>query len=263
MRRCIAKGQFLLDAGYSVLFLGYYLWEDQAEVACRIPLDYVEKAIQWLKQKTKNPNLKIGMTGISQGALYTLACASKIPEINSIALASPFDRVMEATTPSFKRMGKSVFTWHGEELPYTEWKILDKSMVGLFFQLIRDKKYGMGRMLRFAYDKNGTVKEAEISSEKMKAHVLLLAAGEDDCWPSEEAVVRIENRLKAANYPYIIESYIYEKGCHNMGGNMEVDGRQGRKLKKMIHAWTDHPEECLACIEDSKKRIIEFFEHTL
>ena len=261
--RVIASGQFLVDAGYSVLFLGYYLWSGLGNVVSEIPLDYVEKAIHRLKQCSGNPNLKIGMTGISQGALYTLACASKIPEISTIALASPFDYVMEGTTSSFKRTGKSSYTWHGEALPFSQWELLNAGLPKLFIRCVRDKKYGLSRMLRFAYDNNPVTEQSAIAVENMNADVLLLASANDDCWPSDVAAIRIENRLKTCGYAHIVESRIYEKGCHNMGGDMLVDGKRAKKLQKMMKAWYDHPQECRECISDSKQRILDFFDRTL
>lgn len=260
--RVIASGQFLVDAGYSVLFLGYYLWDGLGNIVSEIPLDYVEKAIHRLKQLLGNPNLKIGMTGISQGASYTLACASKIPEISTIALASPFDYVMEGTS-SFKRTGKSSYTWHGEELPYSPWELLNIGLPKLFIRCIRDKEYGLSRMLRYGYDHNPVTEQSAIAIEDMNADVLLLASANDDCWPSDEAAVRIENKLKNCGYAHLVESHIYEKGCHNMGGDMLVDGKRAKKLQKMMKAWSDHPQECRECISDSKQRILDFFDRTL
>lgn len=261
--RVIASGKFLVDAGYSVLFLGYYLWKDQQDIISEIPIDYVEKAIVWLKEKTGNPNLKIGMTGISQGASYTLACASNLSEIRSIALASPFDYVMEGNTNSFKPTGHSSYTFHEKELPYTKWKILETSTPMLLLQIIRDKNYGISRMLRYGYDKNGVWEPSRIPYEEMKADVLLLASKDDDCWPADLAVERIVKRLKESHYPYVVENHIYEKGCHNMGGNMDIDSKHGKKLKRLMKAWKDHPEDCIKCIEDSKERILDFFDRTL
>ena len=47
--------------------------------------------------------------------------ASLIPEISCIMPIVPFDYVMEGTTNSFKRLGRSVYTWHGQDVPYSPW----------------------------------------------------------------------------------------------------------------------------------------------
>lgn len=261
--RVIASGKFLIDAGYSVLFLGYYLWEEQGDIIDRIPLDYIETAIKWLKEETNNPNLKIGITAISQGAQYALACASKIKEINALALASPLDYIMEGNTKSFKRTYHSSYTYHGEELPYTAWKILEKNKLELLSKIIIDKNYGISRMLRYGYDKNGFDEKSLIEVEKMHADILLLADKNDDCWPADLAVKRIKQRLKDNHYPYYVEAHIFEKGCHNMGGDMDLTSKNGKKIKRLIKSWSDHPEDCMKCIEDSKKRIIDFFDKRL
>ena len=135
----ISCSKFLFEAGYSALCIGYYMWGTLGDVIDEIPLDYVEKAISWVRSYTGNPNLRIGITGLSQGASYALAAAARIPDISAVAAASPFDHVMEGNTNSFRRTGHSSYTWHGEPLPYTRWKLLDASLPKLLFHILRDK----------------------------------------------------------------------------------------------------------------------------
>ena len=72
------------------------------------------------------------------------------------------DYVMEGTTSSFKRLGRSVYTWHGE------------------------------------YDHNPVKEESRIKIENMQAAVLFLAVHNDDGWPSAEVV----QRMVAILFPY-------------------------------------------------------------
>ncbi len=257
----ISCSKFLFEAGYSVLCIGYYMWGTLGDVIDEIPLDYVEKAISWVRSYTGNSNLRIGITGLSQGASYALAAAARIPDISAVAAASPFDHVMEGNTNSFRRTGHSSYTWHGEPLPYTRWKLLDASLPKLLFHILRDKEYGISRMMRYGYDKNGIDPVSAIEVENMHADLLLLASKDDDCWPSDEAVPRMVERLRVAGYSHHVESHIYERGCHNMGGDMTLTGKTGKKMKRLMRSWADHPDDCLACIEDSKERILTFFEN--
>ena len=102
----ISMSRFLRNAGYNVLVLGFYYWKGLPKDLVSIPVDYVEKAIAWLK---KEKGVKgVGMTAASTGAGYTLLAASLIPEIGCIIPVVPFDHVMEGTTNSFRRLGRSV-----------------------------------------------------------------------------------------------------------------------------------------------------------
>ena len=87
----LAMGRFIEDAGFSVLYLGFYLWEGLPKEMWRIPVDYAERAAKWLISHGYEPC----MMGASTGAGYTLLSASLIPEIHGAAALCPFDHVME------------------------------------------------------------------------------------------------------------------------------------------------------------------------
>ena len=47
----VSMSRYLRQAGYNVLVLGFYLWEGLPKELVSIPVDYVEKAVKWLKQE--------------------------------------------------------------------------------------------------------------------------------------------------------------------------------------------------------------------
>lgn len=259
----LSSSRFLLEAGFSVLCLGYQNWGTLGAASSEIPIDFVSQAVAWLRRRPEIDPDRIGMTGISLGALYTLLAATYIPELAAIALASPFDAVMEGLDPSLKPTGHSTFVWQGEEVPFHPWTILKRRPFRVLVQALCSPDYGLGRLLRFVYDHNSFSGEPRIPVERIRAKVLVLASQEDDCWPSEEALVRIVDRLHARREKESVEFYLYAKGCHNMGGNMDMSGWTGLKLRALMRSWKTHPEECRACIADSQKRIVAFFEQTL
>ena len=61
-----ARAAILAREGYSVLAVGYYLWKPLSKQTVAIPLDYVERAIDWLKGKCPVKVTKIGMIGLSR-----------------------------------------------------------------------------------------------------------------------------------------------------------------------------------------------------
>ena len=98
----VVMSRYLRKAGYNVLVLGFYMWEGLQDQLVGIPVDYVEKAVKWLKEEKGIE--KIAMTSISTGAGYTLLCASLISDISCVIPVAPFDHVMEGTTNSFRRL---------------------------------------------------------------------------------------------------------------------------------------------------------------
>ena len=50
-RTSIAMSGFLRKRGYNVLVLGFYMWKGLPKDPVSIPVDFVEKAVRWLKGK--------------------------------------------------------------------------------------------------------------------------------------------------------------------------------------------------------------------
>lgn len=260
----ISSSQFLMDAGFSVLCLGYQSWNSPQSPTSLIPLDYVSYAIDWIYRNVQEPHIKIGMTGISMGALYALAASCFVPQISAIALASPFDHVMEGLDKSLNPTGHSTFTWKNKELPYQPWTIFKRKKRSIFLDAFLDEGYGTQRLLRYVYDHNPWSVNSTLPIERIKADTLLLASKDDDCWPSDKAVSRLISRLQSSQVSsQKVEYILYEKGCHNMGGNMSMSGLTGLKMHLLMKSWRTHPDECRACIEDSKKQIVDFFNRSL
>ncbi|ORX84487.1 hypothetical protein BCR32DRAFT_325901 [Anaeromyces robustus] len=87
---------YLRNFSYNVLVLGFYMWEGFSKEYVFIPINYVEKSIQWLK--TAKPLIsKI----LIAGTRYSLLTISLIPGIGCIILILPFNYVIEEATKKF------------------------------------------------------------------------------------------------------------------------------------------------------------------
>ena len=253
----VSMSRYLRQAGYNVLVLGFYLWEGLPKELVSIPVDYVEKAVKWLRQEKGIHT--VAMTGASTGAGYTLLAATLIPEISCVIPVVPFDHVMEGTTNNFKRLHRSVYTCHGADFPYSPWTLIDQGMGRILANSIKDKKYGLKRLYRYGYDHNPITEESRIKVENMHADVLFLAVGDDDAWPSDVAVPRMVKVLKDAGYPYRVESHIYKKASHALTDGLdEMTGYAKWALNHMLPAEKEHPKECEEARQDSFKRILRF-----
>ena len=47
----IAMANYLRNAGYNVLVLGFYLWKGLSKNLAAVPIAYAENAVKWLKEK--------------------------------------------------------------------------------------------------------------------------------------------------------------------------------------------------------------------
>ena len=255
----IAMSGYLRKEGYNVLVLGFYMWKGLSKNLASIPVDYVEKAIKWLKEEQGIE--KIAMTGVSTGAAYTLLCASLISDITCVVPVVPYEYVMEGTNSKNKRLHCSVYTWHGDDIPYTECPFLDNGMLNWFKMAKNAEGYGLRRFMRYGYDfmAQSLNPKSRIRIEDMNAEVLLLAVKDDDCWPSDVAVSRMLKVFAEKKYPHKVEWHIYEKGSHALSDGLdEMNGITKMIMKMMVPAEKKYPKECEEARQDSLQRIIEF-----
>ena len=50
-RMTLTMGSYLVDAGFNVLFLSFYLWGGLPKEMWHIPVDYAERAAWWLSEQ--------------------------------------------------------------------------------------------------------------------------------------------------------------------------------------------------------------------
>lgn len=252
----IHSSELLRDEGYSVLCLGFYYWEGMPKEMYRIPVEYVERAVAELKA---NGFEKIGIHGMSTGAGYALLCASLIWDISCTIAIAPYDYVMEGMKNDLFPIGTAVYTYRGESVAYSRYTCLNDGFfkaLKSFFCCKKKAGYQMVHMGRYGYDTSEETEESRIKVENMKSDLLIIAPEWDDCWPSEQAVPRIEHILKKNNYPYRVKAIVYEKASHALGA--ELSDKMRKFAKKIMPAEKRNPEECEKARKDSIQQMLDF-----
>ncbi|MGN0608695.1 MAG: acyl-CoA thioester hydrolase/BAAT C-terminal domain-containing protein [Oscillospiraceae bacterium] len=250
----VEMSQYLVNNGYSVLCLGFYLWKGLPKKMYSIPVEYVEKAVAELK---RNGFGKIAIHGMSTGAGYALLCSSLIPEITCTIAVVPYDYVMEGVAGSIFPKNCSVYTYKGKDIPYSKFPILHISLLKelkKYFAIPRSERKGL---MRYSYDTSEHAECGRIKVENMNSDILLLGMNNDDCWPSDMAVPRIKKILEEQNYPHRVKALVYEKGSHLIGC-----AKIPQKLKKLVPFMFPNekrfPKECIEARKDSQKQILDF-----
>lgn len=172
----IDSARYLVEAGYSVLCLGFYYWEGMPDKLDSIPVEYVERAVAELQ---RNGFEHIAIHGMSTGAGYAMLCASLIPDISCVLSIVPYDYVMEAMKHDLFPLGRAVYTWRGECVPYSRYTCVNEGLLkGLcqFFACRKKRGYRLTHIGRFAYDTSDENEASRIKVENMRARVLLIGA---------------------------------------------------------------------------------------
>lgn len=262
------RAKALCDEGFHVLALGYYLWKPLSAQTVSIPVDYAEKAVRFLKNYERLDIRRIGMTGLSLGAVYTLLCASYLPDISCVVSVSGFDFVVEGCKNMLFRQHKSYFSYHGEDVPYESAEALSH-LHRTLRELKKDTRYDFKSMNRFYYNECFTDRTdaSRIKVENIKGDVLLLAPAYDDTWPSDLAFPRIMNVLEEKKFPYRHECVIYERASHYLAVPsecMRLNGKSEEALQKTLAKFmtmeAKYPAECRKARQESWGKLVSFFQ---
>ncbi len=239
-----------VQRGLSVLALAYWNMEGLPKAVCRIPLEYGETAALWLKKQGFE---KVGIWGISQGAVFAMLCASYFPDLYRCAIGvSPmcvcgqgWQKKNEWVSET-KLCEGSTFQLHGVDLPYFPLKFSKR-------KIITDSLKRMELCELSMYD--GAVAHApedtRIPVERMQGALLLLAAEHDALWEAHEASQSIVSRLKAKNFPYPVVYAHYPIASHYLLPYPMLS-------RKIFRLERKYPDACAESNRDSFEKTLEF-----
>ena len=195
--------------GIPSLALALFKTKQTGKFLDRVPVEYVENAIKWLKEQGYQ---RIGIDGMSKGSEMALLSASMFSELSCVIARVPSYFVSEGLSGKGKSKGPSgtsCWSYKGKEIPYAPYNQRAFDMLKMF----REEREL--HIIRFNRDKNVTP-ETIIPVEKIKAPILLLSSKHDEVWPSYEASLYIEKRLQEQGFVYPVKHIAYEHMSHAM-----------------------------------------------
>ena len=190
-------------SGMPSLALGYFKTKHTGNELSLIPLEYIKKAIQWLKE---NGYQKIGIDGISKGTEYAMCAAIEFPEISCVILRSPSFFVSEGLRGG-QPSGTSCWSYCGKELPYTRYKARETHIVRMF------KKAKEFSLLEINTGK-AVNPSSIIPIEKIHAPILILSTKADTIWPSAESGEKLYERLRENHFSYKYRHVCFYRVSH-------------------------------------------------
>lgn len=154
--------------GYPVLQLAYFGVAGLPSRLERIPLEYVHRAVLWLRNQPVVDSERLTLVGGSRGAELALLVASRFPSlvfaVAAYAPSSVVNRAVESDAPAWTHQGRPVPYLSGREgftpTPTNE-------------------------------------PQAVIPVERIRGRILLVSAVADEVWPSASFALAIVDRLNA------------------------------------------------------------------
>jgi pimeloyl-ACP methyl ester carboxylesterase len=197
--------QPLLDLGHPVLCLAYFGVEGLPQSLEKIPLEYFERAFDWLSRQPGSIN-EYAIIGGSKGGELALLLASRYSQVKAVIASVPSHVVWQGIPNGFpKSTPGSSWSYAGKDLPFVPLKFSPALIMGLITHRFR-KAYENALLS----EKRGT--QAIIPVEKIGGPVLLISGREDTLWPSMPMCEQIVNRLAAKHFQFPYQHVVIESG---------------------------------------------------
>jgi hypothetical protein len=208
-----AVALMLASHGFAALSLSYFGVAGLPPTLENIPMEYFEKALQWLRSQ---PDVDPRFTAIyseSRGTEAALFTASIDSKVSAVVARSPsfafWSGVSSAHLP-----GKAAWTYRTQPLPY----IPNTLYPDFILSYLWDRVTGTSvRQTPLFLEDLMHCKDPDaigIPVEQIHGTVMLLSGADDQIWPSTRMAERIMMRLRSHGHPYPDRSVIFESVGH-------------------------------------------------
>jgi len=201
-------GALLASHGYVCLALAYFDLDSLPKTLEEIPLEYFQKALEWLTSQGSVQSDRVGILGTSKGAEAALLIASRDRRVRTVVAYAPSSVVWSCICPE---AGKSSWSMKGAPVPF------------VFFEEDPTNSPPPGFPLRIGLNYQHSLKnkpamqEATIPVEFINGPVLLVTGMDDQLWPSFEFGKLIMQRLTTRRHHFQDKHLAYQNAGHLIG----------------------------------------------
>lgn len=185
--------------GYAFLATGYFGLPNTPQSLDRIALEGVQAAIRKAQSDPAVNDECVILMGGSKGAELALVLAAHDPSVDAVIAMAPGDTVFAAHTDA---MNTSSWSHRGRPLPFAPvpWSATPDLIGGNIHAVMERTLAGEAAT------------SAAIPVERIAAPILLVAARDDEMWPSVRMSRRLIARLDRAGFPHAHELLVVEGG---------------------------------------------------
>lgn len=244
----------LASHGFTALSLAYFGVKGLPSTLQNVPLEYFEKAVQWMRARWEVDHGLVSVFGTSRGAEAALLVAAADPHVKAVVAVSPSHVPWEGVTAKHLPGGPA-WTSDGKPLPYVPNRIPFAFAVRYAWGTLAG--YPVQLTPLFIHDLNvfGDTTRIEIPVERIRGPVLLLSGKDDQTWPSSFMATRLVERLRRHQHPYRDEYLSYD-GVGHWIPNAYVPTNGSRR--GMTWAIGGTPEATALALADSWPKILRF-----
>ncbi len=185
----------LATHGLSALSLAYFRTEGLPPRLSVVPLEYFERALEWLGANPAVDPSRLAVMGASRGGELALLLGSTFPVLRAVVAYAPSHVVWSEIAFGFHRR-RSSWSHDGRPLPFVDMHLPMNSAAA-------------ARLL-------DTNPDAVIPVERINGAVLAVSGMEDTLWPSSLMADRVMDRLARHQHPFPFEHLKYPGVGHGI-----------------------------------------------
>lgn len=196
----------LADKGYDVLSLAYVAPPSVLpNKIAKIPIEYLAKAVNWLKANPYYKKHAIALLGVSKGAELALLYGSYYQNIDGIIAYSPSCLLLPSiATANDSKPTQSPWSYQYKPLSFAPVKKLSK----------KSQTINYGQYITPLLKNVDVLKKAMIRVENINCPMLLLTGDDDKMWGAEKMARLILYKLEANFKPKQAKSVVYANAGH-------------------------------------------------
>jgi len=239
--------------GYAVLALAYFMDGDLPKSLENIPLEYFDKAVDWLKAQPGVDPAAIGVIGGSRGSEAALLLASRRPDIRAVAAFAPSGIVWQGLNFQNPMNMGPAWTIDGRPLPF----ITPDGMA-----------YRPGAAMKPMFDnvlaQADTRLDTNIPVEKINGPILLVSGKADALWPSFDMAERIVKRANEKGFGHPVTHLSYEMAGHMVFMGDPSTPRADAMVRAPVNPMLGGTGEAnMAAWKDNWPKALAFFDKAL
>jgi dienelactone hydrolase len=211
----VDKAAVLSRRGFATFALAYFGVFPLPSWLNRIPLEYFEGALDWLRSQPEIDAERIGALGVSRGAELALLLGSTFPAIRAVIAYAP-SSVAWAASGRDKSTGELIPCWthRGEPIPFAPLPLRGFMLRSAFPVAALKRSVMFRNLFRAGLRNRKAVNRAAIQVERTQGPILLVSGGDDHLWPAAEMSDAMLARLKQKQFPHAVEHLHYPSAGH-------------------------------------------------
>lgn len=238
------------EAGFTTLALAYFGVEPLPAALLEVPVEYVGRAIDWLRAQPEVGGRRVGLVGRSKGAELALQVAASYPEHVSAVVGYSSSAVVWQGLPADRRgwreEPRSSWSFEGRPVPFLP---LAKPRARDLPRLVASMLAGK-MAFRPAYERALADEEAReratIPLERIAGPVLLISGTDDQLCPAPTLGELAMSRLERHKHPFPDQHVTYLGAGHLIGapghrsantGRIAVGGSPEADQRASAEAW--------------------------